>query len=34
MYTYHHVISRLTEADKIRLLTDLHSLGTPEAEGL
>ena len=34
MYTYHHVISRLTEADKIRLLTDLHSLGTPEAEDL
>lgn len=32
MYTYHHVISRLTEADKIRLLTDLHSLETPEAE--
>ena len=34
MYTYHHLISRLTEADKIRLLTDLHSLGSPWAESL
>ena len=34
MYTYHHVIRRLTEADKIRLLTDLYSLSDPETEGL
>ena len=34
MYTYHHLISRLTEADKIRLLTDLHSLSEPWAASL
>ena len=34
MYTYHHVIRRLTEADKIRLLTDLDSLSSPEAQEL
>ena len=34
MYTYHHLISRLTEGDKIHLLTDLHSLRTPWAESL
>lgn len=34
MFTYHHVISRLTEAQKIRLLTDFHSLSEPEAESL
>lgn len=34
MYTYHHVISRLTEAQKIRLLTDLHSLSDPELQSL
>lgn len=34
MYTYHHVIRRLTEADKIRLLTDIHSLSSPETQGL
>lgn len=32
MYTYHHVIRRLTEADKIRLLTDLYSLSSPELQ--
>ena len=34
MYTYYHVISRLTEAKKIRLLTDLHSLTDPELHSL
>lgn len=34
MYTYHHVIRRLTEADKIRLLTDLYSLSSPETQDL
>ena len=34
MYTYHHVIRRLTEADKIRLLTDIHSLSSPETQRL
>ena len=32
MYTYRHIISRLTEADKIRMLTDLNSLSGPDAE--
>ena len=31
MYTYRHIISRLTEADKIRMLTDLNSLSGPDA---
>ena len=34
MHTYYHVISRLTEAKKIRLLTDLHSLTDPELQSL
>ncbi len=34
MYTYHHVIRKLTEADKIRLLTDLYSLSSPETQEL
>ena len=34
MYTYHHVISRLAEVDKIRLLTDLNHLSGPLAESL
>lgn len=32
MYTYHHVIRKLTETDKVRLLTDIHSLSSPELE--
>lgn len=34
MRTYHHIISQLTEARKIRLLTDLYSLAEPEWESL
>ena len=34
MYTYHHVISRLAEVEKIRLLTDLDHLSGPLAESL
>ena len=34
MFDPNHIISRLTEGQKIRLLTDIHSLADPEFKAL